>query len=533
MTHLYLSVPRRHGNDDDYEFDGSTYVNWDYQSANLKQQNSVQQTQKNSSDVNITSPNITSAIDALSKWAVPRKLGLGFPFDRPEDRSLLANPFRCLNLLENIIRFSERSSIAYFEVGDGLYDGLDFDNEEISKPVLERLDTVESTLRVFLVPQNRKTRRREWIISRSAFESIFLALQIPTRFIEVTAANNGVYQSHTTYDEGGKPKDFHLLIKLPASFINASIYFRYNLSKESCVCFILSNGAPVFQPALQQTFKEDQRTDADNHQPAKSPLRLIECLVSEIVGPMEPERQKLDVRVRDLEAKTGMSAHVFDESHKASADEHSTLLKDLHVCEGLLAFFERTVQFQVGWIEWLQTQQAVLNQHRFGVSEVPKLPSSWRAAEEGIASSLASSGSFSRETLEQVKTLRNRIRIQLSVVANFIAQNDSRTNIAVAEASRRIAFETKRDSDAMKTIAALTMVFLPATFVATLFGMVFFTTDGSSPAGFRVNSYWWMYLAATIPLTLLTVGTWLGWLRWVRWKRRQDEESLGLKEKSM
>lgn len=47
-----------------------------------------------------------------------------------------------------------------------------------------------------------------------------------------------------------------------------------------------------------------------------------------------------------------------------------------------------------------------------------------------------------------------------------MAQNDSRTNIAIAEASRRIAFETKRDSDAMKTIAALTMAFLPATFVA-------------------------------------------------------------------
>ena len=48
----------------------------------------------------------------------------------------------------------------------------------------------------------------------------------------------------------------------------------------------------------------------------------------------------------------------------------------------------------------------------------------------------------------------------------MIAQNDNQTNIAIAEASRRIAFETKRDSDAMKTIAALTMIYLPATFVA-------------------------------------------------------------------
>ena len=40
--------------------------------------------------------------------------------------------------------------------------------------------------------------------------------------------------------------------------------------------------------------------------------------------------------------------------------------------------------------------------------------------------------------------------------------------MAIAEASRKIAFETKRDSDAMKTIAALTMIYLPATFLAVI-----------------------------------------------------------------
>ncbi|KAI4235213.1 MAG: hypothetical protein L6R40_006510 [Gallowayella cf. fulva] len=181
---------------------------------------------------------------------------------------------------------------------------------------------------------------------------------------------------------------------------------------------------------------------------------------------MESQRRILDNRVRELEAKTGMGALAFDESQRVSSNEHNDLLKALHVCEGQLGFFERTVQFQVGWIEWLQTQHVVLNQLRFGEGEVRQLPPVHRPVEEGVASSLSLCASFSRESFEQVRTLRNRIRIQLSVVANLIAQNDSRTNIAIADASRRIAFETRRDSDAMKTIAALTMVFLPATFVA-------------------------------------------------------------------
>lgn len=174
-------------------------------------------------------------------------------------------------------------------------------------------------------------------------------------------------------------------------------------------------------------------------------------------------------------------------------------MRELHVCEGQLAFFERTVQFQAGWIEWLQAQHAVLNQLRFGTRELISLPPFRRPVEEGVVSSLSLCASLSRESLEQARTLRNRVRIQLSVVshirspvdwfqccsrtvlkvANLISQNDSRTNIAIANASRRIGFETRRDSDAMKTIAALTMVFLPGTFVAVRTQLLFFPAKAS------------------------------------------------------
>ncbi|KAL8705422.1 MAG: hypothetical protein Q9201_001446 [Fulgogasparrea decipioides] len=380
-------------------------------------------------------------------------------------------------MFHNIIRLSDRSSVAYFEVVNGL--GL---------------------------PQDPQTRRRAFIISPNAFEVIFDELEIPVRFLEVLANNNGGLQRHIVYSDKGTPQSFHLLIKLPSSSVNLAVYFRYDLSTEESVCFMLGNRLRGIKSALQQTFAEDPSTGIPRPRRSSSPLQAMDIVASEIVGLMEPERQSLDVRVRELEAKTGMSAHSFDESQRAAANEHNALLKDLHVCEGQLAFFERTTDFQAGWIEWLEAQHSVLNQLRFGTCEVSGIAPTHRAAEECIASSFSLCASFSRERLEQVRTLRNRIRIQLSVVANFIAHNDSATNLTIAEASRRIAFETKRDSDAMKTIAALTMVFLPATFVATLFGMVFFNTDPGSGSGFRVNAWWWVYLAATIPLTMLTVG---------------------------
>ncbi|KAL8857596.1 MAG: hypothetical protein Q9178_005924 [Gyalolechia marmorata] len=393
---------------------------------------------------------------------IPHEQSLQFPFDSLSYDPFLANGLRCKRLLQDTIRLSERSQVAYYEVVDGegyLFDGLDLDDKKVARAVYQRSDTTDGSLRVFFILQSDD--RRAFSISRPALEVLLKRMAVPIRFLELLANNNGCYQAYTQFNESG-----------------------------------------------------------------------AESFLSEYVGCMEPRRMRLDVLVREMEAKTGMSGHVFHESLRAAANDLGDLLKDLHVCEGNLAFFERTVHFQVGWIEWLQAQHIGLNQLRFGTGEIINIPHVQRPIEEGVASSLNLGASISRESLEQVRTLRNRIRIQLSVVANLIAQNDSRTNISIADASRRIAFETRRDSDAMKTIAALTMVFLPATFVATLFGMVFFTVDSGSGSGFRVNSLWWVYLAVTIPLTMLTVGVWRGWLGMVRRSRIQDEESVGLKEKA-
>jgi hypothetical protein len=65
----------------------------------------------------------------------------------------------------------------------------------------------------------------------------------------------------------------------------------------------------------------------------------------------------------------------------------------------------------------------------------------------------------------------------------------------------RIARDTQRDSVSMKTISWLTMVFLPATFVATFFSMGFFQfhQDSKNHVNISVAPEWWLYLAVTLP----------------------------------
>ena len=71
-----------------------------------------------------------------------------------------------------------------------------------------------------------------------------------------------------------------------------------------------------------------------------------------------------------------------------------------------------------------------------------------------------------------------------------------------------IASASKRDSSSMKTLAAVTVVFLPGTLVASLFSMSMFDWQSQEDV---LSPRFWIYWAVTLPLTLSTVGIWLAW----------------------
>jgi hypothetical protein len=89
----------------------------------------------------------------------------------------------------------------------------------------------------------------------------------------------------------------------------------------------------------------------------------------------------------------------------------------------------------------------------------------------------------------------------MNQVFNLVIQQDSETNMAIAQA-------TKNDSAAMKTIAALTMIFLPATAVSSFFGMAFFNTQNGN---LTVSRDWWLFLATTLPITVVLFLIWVMW----------------------
>jgi len=68
-----------------------------------------------------------------------------------------------------------------------------------------------------------------------------------------------------------------------------------------------------------------------------------------------------------------------------------------------------------------------------------------------------------------------------------------------------IAVQTAKDSKAMKTLALITIVFLPGTFVATMFA--------TNMIKFRRGQMGWIYAVVVVPITTLLVVSWLVWYR--------------------
>ena len=129
---------------------------------------------------------------------------------------------------------------------------------------------------------------------------------------------------------------------------------------------------------------------------------------------------------------------------------------------------------------------------------------------------------------------------------NIIAQKDTKLNLEMAGQQRRLTHAAKRDSQSMKTLSLLGAIFLPATYLASIFSMTFFNfNDNNTPViiyGDNVTGQvgaddgdshqqvvaptLWIYFAISIPLTMFIVLFWRYWDK--RRERKFAEEDIDI-----
>lgn len=82
------------------------------------------------------------------------------------------------------------------------------------------------------------------------------------------------------------------------------------------------------------------------------------------------------------------------------------------------------------------------------------------------------------------------------------SSEEARLSRQIAKQSQKMAVDMRRDSTSMKTIAILTMFFLPATSFAAVLSMPFFAQDSWMGKGERA----WLWVVLSVPSTMVAFG---------------------------
>lgn len=116
---------------------------------------------------------------------------------------------------------------------------------------------------------------------------------------------------------------------------------------------------------------------------------------------------------------------------------------------------------------------------------------------------------------------------RIAQTQNDIARKDNQLNI-------KIAASAKKDSIAIMTFTFISGLFLPGTFVSTLFSIPMFNWQAASSGSSQrsVSAYFWMYWAVTIPLTIAVMTGWVLWYRYAN-RKWQEETEIELKRDNL
>ncbi|KAE8349437.1 hypothetical protein BDV28DRAFT_60942 [Aspergillus coremiiformis] len=95
------------------------------------------------------------------------------------------------------------------------------------------------------------------------------------------------------------------------------------------------------------------------------------------------------------------------------------------------------------------------------------------------------------------KSLTDRLHNEINLAFNLVNQGFGRT--------------AQSDSAMMKTIAVVSLVYLPGTFVSGIFGTNFFDYQSGAADSLEMAKNFWLYWVVTLPLTLATVVVWALW----------------------
>ncbi|CAF9931594.1 MAG: hypothetical protein GOMPHAMPRED_005971 [Gomphillus americanus] len=369
-----------------------------------------------------------------------------------------------------------------------------------------------------LDPRQQGTMRFSIGLSKSVFDQVMEAFQIHPLFLEALYSRVGQYGIVDTADLESGNSILHFIVKVPpAGHLEAGFYIRYETKTGKMRIVIAGDElASHAQDVLEYLQVEMETLD---------PFALTLILVRRYYYFLDLQSIQVDHAVIMTERETGRGAVAYSDGRPdrmVSPDKFD--LTFMYWIEGNQRNIVYASQFQSRLADFLISEHMM--RARSGKASAAFLSETYHSL-PAKARSLHARFLLHQTAVDSLHsaslTMRERIQRQLSAADSLINQYDNKvsldnaaanTTIAeqsrrIADESRKIAIETQRDSTSMKTIASLTMVYLPITFTASIFSTGFFSYGDDGLGAVSVNSQIWMLFMVGLILTVITLAVWI------------------------
>ncbi|KAJ9651922.1 hypothetical protein H2198_008818 [Neophaeococcomyces mojaviensis] len=119
---------------------------------------------------------------------------------------------------------------------------------------------------------------------------------------------------------------------------------------------------------------------------------------------------------------------------------------------------------------------------------------------------------FNKIYLHDADTLTERLSQQMSSMRDMITQRDSRISLAIADINNELAWQGKNTNSAMMAIAVASFIFLPSTFIASVFDTPIFNWQPTNTSSIIAEPFWIFW--TTCGLTTLVM--FLFWILYIK-----------------
>ncbi|GAO16925.1 hypothetical protein UVI_02046360 [Ustilaginoidea virens] len=339
-------------------------------------------------------------------------------------------------------------------------------------------------------------------LPKDSYASMVRLMKLPYRGIETTSVVGPFFWSSFDQDDD----DPHLP-RITTGFLKGTPSSDIVPALQHLRACAAQIGHPMLLPIIILSYDLSPVND-QKQRDARDWLRRLENAVS-LRNEVEENEQyfqdgllEVDGLNRDLVECHGHVMWKRPQAYMALAEEMEKAMD---------RFREKLVGVEAGG-----SDDAVVDAERAHHKEVDKLHRSLSARLEFYKTKLKGLENYIHKTLA-------RLKVQREALYNIMSQREARLNLEIAGEQRRIAHASKRDSTAMKTISLMGTLFLPGTYLASVFSMTFFNFQ---EAAHPVSTGLWIYFAVTVPVTAAIVAIWMWFDRRREAQYAKDDEDL-------